>query len=101
MDDYKSNQVFKWQVRRSALANGGADQGPGPATNTGSTIEAPQSNIRGHNINATPVRGWKRVGPKKPNHQNHRQATRGPPYNNYSRNGLTQYNYSRLCGTRL
>lgn len=37
-DDYKTNQVFKWRVRRATLANGGAEDAPRPAISTRSDV---------------------------------------------------------------
>lgn len=48
LDDYKTSQVFKWQVRRAALANGGAEQTSGPATNLGPNTSTSQ--LRGGGI---------------------------------------------------
>lgn len=58
LDDYKTNQVFEWQVRRAALANGGAEHTSGPAPHLRLNASVSQMRDRNDKNMNTPTGGW-------------------------------------------
>lgn len=63
-EDYKTNQVFKWQIRRAALANGNTEQAPRQSIGPRSGAVNPPYQTGGGRGNKF-VDGWKKVVSKK------------------------------------
>lgn len=63
-EDYRTNQVFKWQIRRAAMANGNNESLNRPHVESTSMPVIP-SHHAGNSRGSKPGNGWKKVSPRK------------------------------------
>lgn len=86
-EDYRTNQVFKWQIRRAAMANGNNESLNRPHVESTSMPVIP-SHHAGNSRGSKPGNGWKKVGPRKgPKPRQPRTRTHD------GREGHVQYNH--------
>lgn len=94
MEDYKSNQVFKWQVRWATPVEGGTVPPPGPATRIKSSVPPTiQGNNRETNNAHTPKGGWRRVVNNKKPPPSRNPQYKGAPHKKQNNSDYAQYDH--------